>query len=57
LHGDAARALDLLLALMRRDRRYGDDLGRRSLLQAFVLLGEADERVADYRRKMTRLLY
>jgi putative thioredoxin len=57
LHGDAARAFDLLLALMRRDRRYGDDLARRSLLQAFVLLGETDERVGEYRRRMTRLLY
>jgi putative thioredoxin len=57
LHGDATRALDLLLAIMGRDRRFGDDLGRRSLLQAFVLLGEADQRVGEYRRRMTRLLY
>lgn len=57
LHGDATRALDLMLAIMRRDRRFEDDLGRRSLLHAFRLLGEADERVGEYRRRMTRLLY
>jgi putative thioredoxin len=57
LHGDAERALELLLAIMRRDRRFEDDLGRRSLLHAFLLLGEGDELVADYRRRMTRLLY
>jgi putative thioredoxin len=57
LHGDASRALELLLAIMQRDRRFEDDLGRRSLLHAFRLLGDADERVADYRRRMTRLLY
>jgi putative thioredoxin len=57
LHGDAQRALELLLAVMRRDRHFKDDLARRSLLHAFRLLGEADELVADYRRQMTRLLY
>lgn len=57
LHGDATSGLELLLTIMRRDRRFQDDLGRRSLLQAFQLLGEADERVAQYRRKMTALLY
>jgi putative thioredoxin len=57
LHGDATRALDLLLVIIRRDRRFGDDLGRRSLLHAFVLLGESDERVGEYRRRMTRALY
>ncbi len=57
LEGDATRALELLLAIMRRDRRFQEDLGRRSLLHAFRLLGESDERVAEYRRRMTRLLY
>lgn len=57
LRGDAGRALGLLLAIMRRDRRFRDDLGRRSLLHAFRLLGETDERVGEYRRRMTRLLY
>jgi putative thioredoxin len=57
LHGDAAQGLELLLGIMRRDRSFQDDLGRRSLLQAFKLLGESDERVGSFRRKMTTLLY
>ncbi len=43
--------------IMTRDRRFEDDLGRRSLLHAFRLLGDSDERVGEYRRRMTRLLY
>lgn len=57
LFGDAAQGLELLLTIMRRDRRFEDDLARKSLLQAFQLLGDGDELVAQYRRRMTALLY
>jgi len=57
LRGDATQGLELLLGIMRRDRRFQDDLGRRSLLHAFQLLGDSDERVGAFRRKMTALLY
>ena len=57
LFGDPSAGLELLLTIMRRDRRFQDDLGRRSLVQAFQLLGDGDERVAQYRRRMTALLY
>ncbi len=57
LFGDPSPALELLLTIMRRDRKFNDDLGRRSLVQAFQLLGDADERVAQYRKRMTALLY
>jgi putative thioredoxin len=57
LFGDASPALELLLTVMRRDRKFQDDLGRRSLVQAFQLLPDTDERVGQYRRKMTALLY
>lgn len=57
LYGDATQGLGLLLGIMRRDRRFQGDLGRRSLLQAFQLLGDSDERVGAFRRKMTALLY
>jgi putative thioredoxin len=57
LQGDAARGLELLLSIMQRDRKFEDDLGRRSLLEAFSLLGEDDERVKHYRRQLARLLY
>jgi putative thioredoxin len=57
LHGDSGRALKLLLEIVRRDRRFEDGLGQRALLQAFALLGDDDERVAQYRRRMSALLY
>ena len=57
LAGDYATALSEWLELMRRDRRYGDDLARRSLLAAFDVLGEGHELTASYRRRMASLLH
>jgi putative thioredoxin len=57
LAGDYATALTEWLELMRRDRRYGDDLARRSLLQAFDVLGESDPLVLSTRRRMASLLH
>ncbi len=48
--------MELLLQLMRDDRDYGDDAGRRALLKVFELLGD-DPRVGGFRRRMTSLLY
>ncbi len=56
LAGDYGTALSEWLELMRRDRKFGDDLARRSLLMAFDVLGPADELVAAYRRRMAALL-
>ena len=55
--GDYATALAEWLDLMRRNRQYGEDLARRSLLQAFDVLGEQHELVAQYRRRMASLLH
>ncbi len=49
-------AMELLLQLLRQDRAYGDDAGRKTLLEVFELLGD-DPRVTAYRRRMTSLLY
>jgi len=57
LAGDYATALAEWLELMRRDRKFGDDQARRSLLMAFDVLGDADELVVSYRRKMASLLH
>jgi putative thioredoxin len=57
LAGDYATALAEWLELMRRDRRFGDDLARRSLLMAFDALGEEHELVAGARRRMAALLH
>jgi putative thioredoxin len=56
LAGEYQAALENLLALMRRDRSYGDDAARKGMLMVFDLLGD-DPLVANYRAKLSRLLY
>jgi len=56
LAGDYRAALDNLLALMQRDRAYGDDAARKGMLMIFDLLGD-DPLVPGYRGKLSRLLY
>ena len=53
---DYDTAMELLLELMRKDRGYGDDAGRGTLLRVFELLGN-DARVGQYRRRMASLLH
>jgi putative thioredoxin len=55
--GDFGTALAEWLELMRRDRKFADEAARRSLLQAFDVLGENDPLVAQYRRRMGALLH
>ena len=50
-------ALAQWLELMQRDRKFGDEAGRRFLLMAFDVLGDQDPLVAQYRRKMASLLH
>ncbi|MFC4314778.1 thioredoxin [Steroidobacter flavus] len=57
LGGDVEPALHTWLDLMRNHRSYKDDLARRSLLQAFELIGDADPIVARTRKEMARLLF
>lgn len=52
LEGDFETALQQLLELIRRDRGYGDDAGRKAMLQIFELLGGEGELVSHYRRQM-----
>ena len=49
-------AMELLLDLMRKDREFGDDAGRQTLLKVFELLGD-DPLVGRYRSRMASLLY
>jgi len=57
LAGDYATAITEWLELMRRNRRFGDDLARRSLLAAFDVLGDGDDLVLATRRRMASLLH
>jgi putative thioredoxin len=57
LGGDVEPALRTWLEIMRNHRGYKEDLGRRSLLQAFELIGDADPIVARTRKEMARMLF
>ena len=50
--GQTTAALDQFLTILRTDRKYEADLGRRSMLDAFKVIDDA-EIVADYRRKLS----
>ncbi|MEG7363277.1 thioredoxin [Pseudomonas citronellolis] len=50
-------AMDGLLRLFQRNRSYGEDLPRKTLVQVFDLLGNEHPLVIAYRRKLANLLY
>lgn len=55
--GDYASALAGLLALLKRDRSYGEDASRKTMILIFDLLGGQDPLVSSYRGKMLSALY
>jgi putative thioredoxin len=57
LHEEYPAALENFLELMRRDRKFKEDAGRKGLLAVFNLLDNQGELVSRYRSQMTRLLY
>lgn len=57
LAGDAEGALEQYLQILRRDRRYGDDAGRKGLLAMFELLGNQGPLVNRYRSQMFTVLH
>ncbi len=54
--GDYEAALEQLFQLMKTDRSYGDDAGRKGMLMIFDLLGD-NELVSRYRSRMMAALY
>ncbi|NJO16977.1 MAG: thioredoxin [Thioploca sp.] len=57
LTGDYETAMAHLLEIMRRDRSFENDAGRKGLLAIFTLLGNQNPIVSRYRSKMSSLLY
>jgi putative thioredoxin len=51
-----AEALDQLLEIVRRDRKYKDDGARKTMLQLFSVMGSDHPLVGDYRRKLASAL-
>lgn len=50
-------ALEQLLEIVRRDRSYGDDAGRKAMLELFELLEGEDELINRYRKRMFTTLH
>ncbi len=54
--GQYEAGMDQLVEIVRRDRSFGDDVGRKTLLSVFNLLGSG-ELVSRYRRLLSSALY
>jgi putative thioredoxin len=55
--GSYAEAMDELLAIVARDRAFGDDGARKALLGLFAALGDENPLVPPYRRKLANTLF
>ena len=55
--GEYESALDHLLEVVRRDRSYQDDAGRKAMLDLFALLGDDDARTQYFRRLLSSILF
>ncbi len=55
--GDLRTALDTLLDVLRRDKRYRDGAARRAMLAAFAVLGDEHPLVREYRTKLAAVLF
>jgi putative thioredoxin len=55
--GDYDNAMECMLEIMRRDRGFEDDAGRKALLELFDMLGGEHPSVQKYRRKLFTLLH
>jgi putative thioredoxin len=50
-------AMDAFMSILQRDREFRDDIGRRSLLAVFDMLGSEHELVQRYRRQLFNALH
>ena len=57
MHDRMEDALETFLSILQRDRGFRDDIGRKSVLAVFELLGNEGELVASYRRRLFTLLH
>ena len=54
--GQYREALEQLLEIVRRDRKFGDDGARKTMLKVFELLGNQGELVSEFRRKLASVM-
>jgi len=56
LANDYERAMQQLLEIVRRDRKFRDDAGRKALVDLFNMLGNKDPLVTKYRGLLSKEL-
>jgi putative thioredoxin len=56
-HGNKAEAVEHLLELVRRDRKWNDEAARKQLVQFFEAWGFKDAAAIDGRRRLSSLLF
>ena len=54
---DFGPALGQLLEIVRRDRAFGEDIGRIRMLEVFEMAADMPELVAEYRDRLSQLLF
>jgi putative thioredoxin len=52
-----APALEQLLEIVRRDRAFGDDVGRKTMIEVFGLASAQPELVSEWRRRLSSVLF
>jgi putative thioredoxin len=57
LQNDYAGAMEQLLEIVRRDRAFREDAGRKGLIAIFNMLGSENEMVTTYRSLLTEVLH
>ena len=57
MEGEYEPALEQLLALLLKNRNYGDDAARKGMLAIFEILGGNDPLVNRYRNRMFNALH
>ena len=57
LAGDLEGAMAAILESVAADKTFRGGLARKAMLLCFAVIGEQDERLDDYRRRLATLLY
>src|SRR6185437_8135438 len=55
--GDREAAMDTLLDIVRRDRKWNEDAARKHLMTLFEAMGPTDPRTIEARRKLSSILF
>lgn len=53
---DYRQALEQLLAIVQRDRKFGDDVARKTMLKVFELMGNRGDLVSEFRKRLAGAL-